>query len=192
MLPTFAIKRASVFLLAGALSFSQVRLMVQQEPLAIAQARLHTTAKLPLGMCRITLWLPRGSAAPVIVSREEIEMAVPAVTFLSKETALPILIARNGGIWRQLAHYGMLAGMLAPGALSGATISARAVRWIGAGLAGVEVVRKDLDAQTPDISGLTIELPASVVLQPGGGASFEVWVAKMKGARHAWGPITLE
>ena len=188
-----AIKVAVVWALLAATSFSQVvvGLMVQPEAMEIAKARLHTRANLPLGLWRITLWLPRTAAGPVVISREQIEMAVPAVTFLSKEIALPILVARNGGRWRQLAHYGMLVGMLAPGALSGATISVKAVKWIGSGLAGVEILRKDLDSQTPDISALTIELPASIVIQPGGGATFEVWAAKSKGA-HPWGPITLD
>lgn len=190
-MPPPAVKSAALLVVSAALSFSQARIMVQPEDMALAKARLHTRANLPLGMWRVTVFLPRTAPGPVLISREQIAMAVPSVPFLAKEIALPILLSRNGGLWRQLAHYGMLAGMLAPGVIGGATISVHAVRWAGIGLASIEVIRKDLDSQTPDLSGLTIELPATILLQPGGGATFEVWASKVKGA-HPLGPITLE
>ena len=156
---------------------AQVQVVIQPDPMAIAQARLHS-GKLPLGLWRVMIW--NATAAPVAIAREQIEMQAPEVRFLSRDVALPILISRSGGKWKAAAHYLLIAGMLAPGGLGAVTISTRALKWIGAGMAGVEILRKDLESQTPDISALAIELPATITIPPGAGVTLEAWAAKMK------------
>jgi hypothetical protein len=161
--------------------------LIQPEPMDIARKRLHSTSQLPLGLWRIVLH--NSCPQNISIPKEQIEIQAPDVRFLSKEIALPILIDIAGGKWKQAAHYLMLAAAAAPGFVSATTISSRAVKMVAAGMTAIEILRKDLDAKTPDISALMIEIPATVTIPSNGGVTLNVWAAKMKNARTLKGEM---
>lgn len=163
------------------------QLLVQPDSMALTRSLLRS-GKLPLGRWHGIIYCPGAGAR---ISRGQVKMAVPEVRFLDREIALPVLLDRAGGKWRKIAHYGMLAAMLAPGGISAATISTHAVKWIGAGLASVEILRKDLEGMTPDVRALSIEIPETMDVPAGGSVEFSTWGDKMAKARN-YGPIRLE
>lgn len=164
----------------GTSGTQRVVLLVQPDLMEICKQRLHS-GKLPLGCWTGTI--KNYTDHQVTVFSQDIRMAVPEVDFLSKEKALPILLDHAGGWWKQVAHYAMIAGALAPGGIGAAQkISVHALKIIGGIMAGIEITRKDLEGKTPDLSALTIEVPASITIPAGGGASFDFWAAKMRNA----------
>lgn len=149
----------------------RVRLLLQPLPMELSKSLLRAK-KLSMG-----LWLMQLDNAPecqtAILAREHIAMSAPDVPFLPRQLVRAVLgrqaapIQRNLSFWLQSAAVGV--------AVKGYPPAALAVPVLGL-LGAFETGR------VPDLGEYETELPQTIALQPGQGATFIVWAGKVHDA----------
>jgi hypothetical protein len=126
---------------------------------------------------------------PVNVSREKLQILIaswceahkaPMPLLLTKEQAWPIIMRKAGGRWKTVQRIIAYAGVGA--ALSGVPVAAAAGPVL-------ELISNRAGERIPDISALTAELPAVIVIPAHSGVTLSAWSSKMATRPTVIGPV---
>jgi hypothetical protein len=161
-----------------------VQVLAVPLPMETVRERIGTRST-PVGLWNVVV---TGKAGEV-VSREAVVMATaafcrsekaPMPLFLTKEQAWPIIVRKAGAKWKLLQRLASLAG-------AGVAIAA----FPPAAAAGpvFELLSERAASHIPDISSLSAELPASIVIPASGGVTLPVWSARMRRQPVPLGPF---
>jgi hypothetical protein len=164
----------------------KVQLLAVPIPMETVRERLDIKRS-PVGLWNFAL--SNDTDQPATISREKLQILMatwcddhgkPIPLLLTKEQAWPIITRKAGGRWKTVQRLVTYASLGV--AISGVPIAAAAGPVL-------ELVSGGAGQRIPDISALTAELPAVIVIPPHSGVTLSAWSSKMATRPQVIGPV---